>query len=338
MILVDIGLEAKETQKNENVETTISVVETSSESTITIIDDCDETFYEDTQILSPNYPLPYPKEYNRVWCLKMAQGRGLEVVIDELDIDAKSDFLLIEGVSDAKSKQFVTGNKEVKLKFINTNEASIKFIANHNNEHQFKGFKIQVSSTGKIDSTTDISTTSTTSSYAGQYATIVKEIIMSKELQGNTSTFDSVIRSILVESTNEWLVAHNLDEQMEPCKSENVIIDKIFPCPQSWPNNDQCIRMEFAIPLNESDYESLTRPPSDIQINTEYELTEQNLEKMWNEFGANKMQVAGFEEYKLPNSTNILLVWTLISVCIIAAFIVVLYSIWKYDFFRDYRR
>lgn len=40
----------------------------------------------------------------------------------------------------------------------------------------------------------------------------------------------------------------------------------------------------------------------------------------------------------MPESGHVLAIWITISLCIIAAFIFVLYSIWKIDFFKDYRR
>lgn len=40
----------------------------------------------------------------------------------------------------------------------------------------------------------------------------------------------------------------------------------------------------------------------------------------------------------MPDAKAIFLLWTTISLAVIAAFLVVLYCIWKIDFFQDYRR
>lgn len=40
----------------------------------------------------------------------------------------------------------------------------------------------------------------------------------------------------------------------------------------------------------------------------------------------------------LPNTDYMLLLWSSISAAIVVLFLVVLYSIWKMDFFRDYHR
>lgn len=70
----------------------------------------------------------------------------------------------------------------------------------------------------------------------------------------------------------------------------------------------------------------------------EYQLAKGNLERMWDEFGAIGLAEVGIEVYKMPENAAVLLIWIAISVCILAAFIFVLYSIWKIDFFKDYRR
>lgn len=45
-----------------------------------------------------------------------------------------------------------------------------------------------------------------------------------------------------------------------------------------------------------------------------------------------------FQEYSAPDGTYVLLLWTGVSLSIVVIFIGVLYSIWRIDIFREYRR
>jgi hypothetical protein len=64
-----------------------------------------------------------------------------------------------------------------------------------------------------------------------------------------------------------------------------------------------------------------------------------NLSAMWDLYGRDDfLELLQIEEYTVPDGTYILLLWTGISLAIIAIFIGVLYGIWRIDIFREYRR
>lgn len=70
----------------------------------------------------------------------------------------------------------------------------------------------------------------------------------------------------------------------------------------------------------------------------QYELSKANLANMWNEFGRAKFDGMGTAEFKPPDTNAIFLLWVGVSLGIVGVFLLILYGIWKYDFFKDYRR
>jgi len=299
---------------------------------------CDETIDKEGDFSSPNYPNPYPVEMEKIWCIEMPEGQQIDIQIPEMDIDPQHAYIMIHATEDMDAEPvFVTGQKTMKVRYMFNNRAYIKFHSFNPQDGTHKGFKIQVKGIPDGEISTEAPPTTTPPPYRGEYVSVVKELIMSVDQKENPETFSNVIKQILVESTNDWLEAHNISDEMERCRLENVIV-KAMPCPKSWPKNNQCVKLEYGIPLNESDSDPLIKPPSDITINSEYELSAEHLNMIWREFALEKLRLAGFDEYKLPNADVVLLVWTSVSLVIIAIFICVLYGIWKTDFFKDYRR
>lgn len=128
-------------------------------------------------------------------------------------------------------------------------------------------------------------------------------------------------------------------------------------CPDTWPNYEECVTLRFAAPLRPIitevedepegfgiDDKGKLKAKGFIPLTTteapepEYQLNEANLERMWSDFGSMALAELGIEAYQMPENSSVLLIWLTISLCIVAAFLFVLYSIWKIDFFKDYRR
>uniref|UniRef100_A0A1Q3FMC6 CUB domain-containing protein n=1 Tax=Culex tarsalis TaxID=7177 RepID=A0A1Q3FMC6_CULTA len=311
---------------------------------------------EEIELVSPGYPEPYPdivdegyQEFN------VSEGIGVQVTIHELDLDPTSDFLHIRGGSandtDEKGPIF-TGKIDKPLRFLiaHTTTFSVRFLSQHEEgaePHGHRGFRLTYAPFG---TRTEPTTTTTTEPPVPQeeYQWIRKEIAVSKAMMQALDTWARV-RAELANASNPFVEEHKL--KYKPCKPEDIRI-VAQKCPDTWPNYEECVTLRFAVPLRPEPVEEDQSPQgisglfgkSYISVSTteppkqEYQLSEANLERMWNDYGAMALAQIGIEAYKMPENAQILLIWIAISLCILAAFIFVLYSIWKIDFFKDYRR
>lgn len=120
-------------------------------------------------------------------------------------------------------------------------------------------------------------------------------------------------------------------------RPENVTILFIQNCPVHWPSSEKCIRLRFGIPLWPIVAYTDDEEPNPQQPDN-YELKSERLLQMWSEFGRNAFERTGTPEYILPDSGNMIVIWSGISLAIVATFLLVLYMIWKMDLFQEYKR
>lgn len=267
----------------------------------------------------------------------MQDGPGVNIYLEYLNLNPQTDYLLImSGHGDAQNEKgnLITGTQtNLTFKIIHTNKAYIFLSFQEKSAPENYGFKLRVSSHGEFSPSTTPAPT-TLLSYIGKMKTITKSLIVAEELQNDTEIWNKTLRNALVESINQWREAHNLSEFLEECQRENVIFERITPCPQSWPDHVNCVRLEFGVPLKETDYDG----DLDERLDPLYELSESHLEEIWQEFSIVKLAEQRMTEYFLPNSTSVLLTWISISLTIVIVFVIVLYVIWKSDLFKGYKR
>lgn len=179
-----------------------------------------------------------------------------------------------------------------------------------------------------------------------EYASIKLFLEVPKVKQNNETM--AQLRSLFAQSANKFISGEKLS--IEPCKIENVKFIDVTHCMSSWPNSENCIQIELAIPLktitnttasNAKRNSSNNESGEDIvgeQI--EYELTTQHLHEMWELYGRSHFAQNEFHQFPIPvlfNRAGIVL-WTLTCLGVLILFLLVLYFISKIDFLKDYRR
>lgn len=311
---------------------------------------------EEIELVSPGYPQPYPNNVDEGYQeFNVSEGIGVQITIHDLDLDPTSDFLHIRGgsVNDTNEKgPTFTAKLDEPLRFLiaHTTTFSIRFLSQHkegSEPHGHRGFRLTYAPFGtRMEPTT--TTTTEPPVPQEEYQWIRKEISVSQTMMLALDTW-SKVRAELANASNMFVEKHKL--KYKPCKPEDIRI-VAQKCPDTWPNYEECVTLRFAVPLRPVPVEEDQSPQglsglfgkSYISVSTteppkqEYQLSEANLERMWSEYGALALAQIGIEAYKMPENSQILLIWIAISLCIVAAFIFVLYSIWKIDFFKDYRR
>lgn len=315
---------------------------------------------EEIVLTSPNYPEPYPNMVNNFTDYTVIGGIGVQITIHDIDLDHKSDFLFIRGGSVTDNDEngpVLTGKISSPVRFLipHTTTFSIHFISQHDESEvqSHKGFRLTYAPFGTVVSPTPPSTTEMIVPRE-ELQWIRKEVEISRDMMGSVETWP-LVKAALANASNAFVERHQL--KYKPCRPEDIRI-LAQKCPDTWPGYEECVSLEFAVPLRpivviEDETEGshgldgksrLIAGKGFIPLTTteepevEYQLSKVNLERVWMEFGAMALADVGVEVYKMPENASVLLIWIAISLCILAAFIFVLYSIWKIDFFKDYRR
>ena len=283
----------------------------------------------------------------------ISDGSGIKITIHDLDLDNKKDFIYIRPgkIEDTNKKgPTLTGFFKEPIRFLipGSNVFSLQFVSQHgeNDTITNKGFLITYSPFGEVLTTTVPPTTTESIVPQEQLQWTRKEVTIPKENQKDSL---HKIKEALSEATNLFIGHYNLS--FYECNLTNIFI-KTRKCPETWPKAADCVNIEFSIPLkfkpaetdDEDEGDFSTSSPLGERMGTTkstvptYEMTTRSLNRMWNEFGLKTLADRGIDPYMVPNSFSILLIWISISIAIVGAFIFILYSIWKLDIFKDYRR
>lgn len=313
---------------------------------------------EELVLMSPNYPMPYPNSVNSFENLTVSGGIGVQITVHDIDLDHESDFLYIRGGSITDKDEngpVLTGKISSPIRFLipHTTTFSIHFVSQHNESetHSYKGFRLTYAPFGTVVSPTTPTTTEMIVPRE-ELQWIRKEVSISRNMMVSLETWP-LVKMALANASNAFIELHQL--KYKPCRPDDIRI-LAQKCPDTWPGYEECVSLEFAVPLRpivviEEDsegslvFDGKTRLGKGFitlttteQPEVEYQLATVSLERMWTEFGAMSLAEVGIEVYKMPENASVLLIWIAISLCVLAAFIFVLYSIWKIDFFKDYRR
>ncbi|XP_055641209.1 uncharacterized protein LOC129778366 [Toxorhynchites rutilus septentrionalis] len=312
-----------------------------------------------TVLTSPNYPDPYPNFVNSYESYSVTGGIGVQIMVHSVDLDHQTDFLYIRGgsVEDEDEKgPVLTGTIKEPMRFLvpHTTTFSVHFVSQHNGSEPqtHQGFRLSYSPFGTMATpTTPTTTEMIVPQDELQWAR--KEISLSPAMSQSSETW-SLVRMALSNSTNAFIEQNQL--KYKPSRPDDIRIHA-QKCPDTWPKYEECVTLRFATPLRPivpevedepegfgMDDKGKLKMKGFIPLTTteapepEYQLSEANLEQMWTEFGSMALAELGIEVYQMPENSSVLLIWLTISLCIVAAFLFVLYSIWKIDFFKDYRR
>lgn len=87
-------------------------------------------------------------------------------------------------------------------------------------------------------------------------------------------------------------------------------------CPFYWPESEKCIWINFSLPIVLEENQTQW---------TGYQLTRENLEKMWSLYAEQYLDSMGLKPYTKPDDDFMMLMWTLIIGGVIAGFIVVIF-------------
>lgn len=289
-----------------------------------------ESYKNDTpeavEIKSENYPNPYPPRSHNVWNITVENATGFELVLHFFDIDPTTDFLNIH-LADADSEEddsgiILTGKLKspLKLRSPHSPHLQIEFSTNSPTGHTHGGFLLTYSPFGEIPAPITKPPEETT--FAPEGVSSFSTLLTVRERDQNNETW-ALFRELLCQATNNFTMNHNMT--LEICHPENVTFTSITKCSSLWPNNLECIELSFHILLAEGKEEDVTEDPlNGFEFSFPQELSAENLEAMWREFGEDIFKTNKFPRYIQPQANGLILFWSGMVVAAIIVFILFL--------------
>ncbi|KAG4076941.1 hypothetical protein HA402_015928 [Bradysia odoriphaga] len=284
---------------------------------------------------SPGFPGPYAENLNCTLSVTLTNCTGVDVIVHYLDLDPfVHDSLNIRGgeenATDEEGKELTGQQFGIAFKIIHSTSLYVWFKSGYHGTGEYRGFLLTYSPYGN-DTLPPTTTEAPITIPSSDIEFYQLQLVLPKSSRSN-ETWEK-FRDVLTDSASTYVTDQNLNYQLP--HPDNVTIN-IYDCPDNWPNYENCVQLRFAITLWSLDYDP------DIHYDLsffDYELSTNSLSVMWDLFGRDDfLEILGVEEYSIPDGTYILLLWTGISLSIVVIFIGVLYSIWRIDIFREYRR
>lgn len=288
-------------------------------------------------ITSKNYPLPYPVPKVVKQRLSVSNSNGLDIIINDLDIDPTSDYISLTPINADGSESrpiILTGKLKEPLNFrsLGFTRANLVFEAKTVPGHSYKGFSLSYAPYGELR-TPSTQPPDYTLSY-DQLPTLSSLLVVSKNDQTNTTW--SNLKEILAKSTNAYIDAEKLT--LEKALPANVSITRVAECFDSWPDSENCIELEFAVTL----YNDLNLIPNvvdpyfeDLTPREPAGLNALQLEEMWERFGRVAFEQSGINEYILPDTRSQILQWAGIAIGVCVLMFLLLVAVFRSPAFRD---
>ncbi|XP_037046433.1 uncharacterized protein LOC119081536 [Bradysia coprophila] len=284
---------------------------------------------------SPGFPGPYAENLNCTLSVTLSNCTGVHVFVHYLDLNPfEHDSLNIRGgdedATDEEGKELTGQQFGIDFHIIHSTSLYVWFKSGYHGTREYRGFLLTYSPYGN-DTLPPTTTEAPITIPPSNIEFYQLQLALPKGSRSN-ETWEK-FRDVLTDSASTYVTDQNLNYQLP--HPDNVTIN-IYDCPDNWPNYENCVQLRFAIALWSLDYD----PDIHYDVSSfDYELSTNSLSVMWDLYGRDDfLEILGVEEYTIPDGTYILLLWTGISLAIVVIFIGVLYSIWRIDIFREYRR
>ncbi|XP_046387755.1 uncharacterized protein LOC124157235 [Ischnura elegans] len=277
-------------------------------------------FYGD--IASPGYPFdPYPQLRDCTWnILAPSPGYGIELQVKEFDLDgAYGDYVHINaGPISSRSKGYLLTWSDTKshvFKILPGGSATVYFHSGlHNKPNERKGFHIIYKhlGNGTLPASTTTSGPEMPTPPPGFNANFTLYIAgkTPEEFDHDKNSF----KDSLVTISNKY--CH--DEQIfltDPISFQDVMIHSISHCPPTWPFSQECAEVTIQIVAK--------------TVSGDYELTDVNLQKMWDRYGWDRdVTHTGITPYE--RNKQIVIWWLIGAVAVLVIFIVILLITWYF--------
>ncbi|XP_055918874.1 uncharacterized protein LOC129950936 isoform X2 [Eupeodes corollae] len=288
-------------------------------------------------VTSQNYPRPYPVPKIVKQRLSVDNSIGLDIIINDLDIDPTSDYISLTPLNTDGSEGrpiILTGKlkEPLSIRSLGFTRANLIFEARTVGGHSFRGFSISYAPYGEVREPST-QPPDYTLSY-DQLQTSSKLLVVAKNDQ--TSVTWNRFKEIMAQSANSYIAAEKLT--LEKATPENVTLTRVAECFESWPDSENCIELEFAITLyNDSSLIPTIVDPylEDLTPREPAGMSDLQLELMWDKFGRSAFQESGIREYELPDTRSQILKWVGIAIGVCVLMFLVLVAVFRSPAFRD---
>lgn len=278
----------------------------------------DEVFINDENNYnwsSTNFPQPYPQE-NKTLIVKVEFGYTISVIITDLDLNSENgDFLVIKAGTTLNDKNtgkvFIHNLKSVKKYIIDSVSIIMSFRVLKINEAKKKGFFLFYKREGVVVTTvTPVVEVTWPTPSATDHIYFTGNVSGRNQNDFENETALNEIKTAIALMATEYCAVQNIHVR-ENITELNVHINKLISCPYEWPKSSTCVKVRFSVPI------FLYEKPN----TTNYELSSDNLKKMWNQLANKFLNQISLSVYEEPNAISNLSLWLVIICVIIIVFI-----------------
>ncbi|XP_059056070.1 putative uncharacterized protein DDB_G0287457 [Achroia grisella] len=285
---------------------------------------------EPTEVTSPNYPEPYPTN-NVVEWLFDGEGVGIELNITDFNLTSVLGHYMIvkPGSSDGTGDDGLIFayhlNKERRYRFMDVDKLYIKFESLFGNNTR-RGFRLSLKMIAPPEEDPDelpnpeplLPTPNST---------------MSLYLAGRNLTGFEYIREefrlLLADMATHYIVDNDIDRGLNSTTFVTQITHS-YICNIQWPGYENCVQVEYAVPLVYED-------------EREHRLNATDLSDMWLTYSTKdpfhtRLQSLGLSEFTTPNDGTVLLMWLVFSGTILITVMMLAFALWKFSCFDSYTR
>ncbi|GJQ65955.1 hypothetical protein Trydic_g4053 [Trypoxylus dichotomus] len=175
-------------------------------------------------------------------------------------------------------------------------EILLRFHVNEPKSDEYEGFVVTLEHYGE-QVTTEVPTT-TERSWPTPEDDDMPYLTVNMTINQDGNVTLSEFKDIIVYLASSFVIEEGFD-LAEPISEENVQIEQVMRCPLYWPNSENCVQINFSLPIFLVENSSLYGT---------YQINSTNLIKMWENapiFFANSK----YSIYEIRNSRHVLLIW-----------------------------
>lgn len=281
-------------------------------------------------ITSPNYPKPYPTNNIIDWVFD-GEGVGIELNITDFNVNsALGDYLLVKpgSVDSSGDNGLVFAyhlNEERRYRFMDVDQLFIRFESKPGMMLR-TGFKLSVKMIAPPEEEPE-------EMPEPEPILPQPDAIMTLYLAGvNVTEFEEIkeeFRLLLANMASMYINANGIELGL----NDTIFVTQItrtYICNINWPGFDNCVEVQFSVPLVYDD-------------DREPRLNESDLKAMWYTYAtrdpfATRLKYLGVSEFTTPDDGTIILMWLVLAAAVLITVMMLAFALWRFSCFENYTR
>ena len=209
-----------------------------------------------------------------------------------------------------------------------TVEINIEFVAETEADHNYQGFLLTYRPFGEIPIPPTLPPDVTIP--FDERETLTKYLVVDRSWENVTWNH---MKTVLCNATNSFINSSTDNITLETCYPENITFTQILKCQDDWPDSESCIELNFAVTLFKLRPKYSDPFLEESNPKTPGGLYDSHLKQMWNEYGKEMMETAGYPEYQIPDKHNEMFLWASLGIGVLLIAMIALVALYHAGYF-----